>query len=191
MSGRAGGLVIPGPAGAPIGMVPVHDGMIKAELDAGVVAGLGQLLERVALEGGGLDAPIGLVGPEHAEAVVVFGGDDDVFHAGILGQAHPFLGVELHRVELAGELLVLGDGHLGFLEEPFAVVGVAVPLAGGHGIDAPVNEQAEAGLAEPGHALVALGGRFGGLGNEGGGDEGQCGQEERGFHRAAEAQPSC
>ena len=102
------------------------------------------------------------LGAEHAEAVVVLGGDDDVFHAGVLGQAHPLLGVELHRVELAGELLVLRDGHLGLLEEPFAVVGLALPLAGGHGIDAPVNEQPEAGLAEPGHALVARRLGFGG-----------------------------
>ena len=43
--------------------------------------------------------------------------------------------------------------------DPLAVVG-----AGGDGIDAPVNEHAEAGRAPPGHAGVALGGGLIGIG---------------------------
>ena len=146
--------------------MPVHDGMVEAELDAGLAARIGQLFERIALERGGLDAPIGLVRAEHAKAVVVLGGDDDIFHPGVLGEAHPLFGVEPHGVELARELLVLGYRHLGFFEKPLAVIGLAVPLAGGHGINPPMDEQPEPGVAEPGHPLVALGGGFGGLGNE-------------------------
>ena len=40
---------------------------------------------------------------------IVMQGDDDVLHAGILGQQHPLLGIELHRVELGSELGVIGD----------------------------------------------------------------------------------
>jgi len=38
---------------------------------------------------------------------------------------------------------------------------LAVPLAGGDGVEAPVDEHAESGLAPPLHAGVALGGGFG------------------------------
>ena len=162
-------------------MVPVHDRVIEAQLDPRSVARVGQLLERVALERRGFDAPVGLVRAEHAEAIMVLGRDDDVFHPGRFGEADPLL-VELHGVELAGELLVLGNRHLGFLEKPLAVVGLAVPLARRHGINTPMNEQPEPGVMEPGHALVALGGGFSGLGNDGCQQQGQRGQDEQCFH---------
>ncbi len=75
-----------------------------------LLAGVGEFLERVALERRGLDAPIGERGAEHAEAVVMLAGDDDVFHAGVLGGAHPVVGVEFHRIELRHELGVLESG---------------------------------------------------------------------------------
>ena len=45
-----------------------------------------------------------------------------------------------------------------------------------------MNEQPEPGVAEPCHPLVALGGGFGGLGNERRQQQGQSGQEERMFY---------
>ena len=65
--------------------------------------------------------------------------------------------------ELAGELFVLGDGDARAVHDPLADAGdgLAAVLAGGDGVEAPVDEHAEAGVAPPGHACVALGGGFG------------------------------
>ena len=52
-----------------------------------------------------------LAGPE-TESVVMLGGNDQVFHAGGFGHAHPVLGVELGGVELAVELVILVSGDL-------------------------------------------------------------------------------
>ena len=83
-----------------------------------------------------------------------------------LASAHPFVGVELDRVELLGVRAVFGDGDLAAVHDPLADAGdlLAVVGAGGDGIDAPVDEHAEPGLAPPGHAGVALGGRLVGVG---------------------------
>ena len=58
---------------------------------------------------------------------------------------------------------VVGDGDGEVVHDPLAdVVGsLAVPLAGGDGVEAPVNEHAEACFAPPLHAGVALGWSFG------------------------------
>jgi len=105
----------------------------------------------------------------------------------IFGQANPFVGIEFDRVKLGGVLTVIGDGDFAAVHDPlanaldlFALIG-----AGGHGINAPMNEHAEAGLAPPVHARVPLLRRFGGghllgLGVHGGhGSEGQGGQGQR------------
>lgn len=91
---------------------------------------------------------------------MMFAGDDDVFHAGGLGEPDPGAGVELDGVKLVGEAFVLGDGHAGLFEEPLAVVGIALPFAGRHGVNAPVNEQTKASRVEPRHATGLGLGRF-------------------------------
>src|SRR5271165_4607457 len=86
-------------------------------------------------------------------------GDDDVAHAGLLGQCDPLRGVELDRVELRGELFVLRAGEVMGLHYPFTVTQQAV--------DAPVDEHAEARLLEPSARLQIFGGRLiVGLGGE-------------------------
>ena len=61
---------------------------------------------------------------------------------------------------------VFGHGDLAAVHDPLADAGdlLAVVGAGGDGIDAPVDEHAEAGLAPPFHAGVALGGGLVGVG---------------------------
>ena len=61
---------------------------------------------------------------------------------------------------------VLGHRDLAAVHDPLAdaVDLLALVGAGGHGIDAPVDEHAEPGLAPPFHAGVALGGRLVGVG---------------------------
>ncbi len=124
-------------------------------------AGGGQFLQRIALERRGVhDVVRAGLGAVHREAVVMLAGDDDVLHAGVLGHLHPLLGIELHRIELRGQLLVLLDRDLGPVHDPLADAGdlLALPFPGGNGIQPPVDEQAELGLAEPVHPRRLLGG---------------------------------
>src|SRR6516162_3342181 len=68
-------------------------------------------------------------------------GHDDVAHSRLLGERDPLGSVELHWIELRGELLVLRAGKVLCVHHPLAVAEQAV--------DSPVNEHAEAGLLEP------------------------------------------
>ena len=124
-------------------MVPVLGvGVVKAELDALRVTGGLELGDHVAFEGGGIDdVVVADLGVEQGEAVVVFAGDDDIFHAGVFGDLDPLGGAELGRVAGFSELGVFLDGDL---------PGVHVPLAlGDLGVEAPVDEEAEFILIEP------------------------------------------
>ena len=51
---------------------------------------------------------------------MVLAGDDDVFHAGLLGNLHPFVGIVLDRIELLGELAVFGNRNLAAVHDPLA-----------------------------------------------------------------------
>jgi hypothetical protein len=149
-------------------VVPVLGlGMIKAELHALPGAGLGELLERVAAEGRGVDNIVGVgLRVKHREAVVVLGSDHDVAHAGLFGQGHPGFGIELHRIEVFGQGFVLGHRNFGVEHDPLADAGdaLALPFAGRQGVQAPVDEQSEAGIAPPGHFVAAGVGQFGRFG---------------------------
>ncbi len=94
---------------------------------------------------------------------MVLGGDDDVFHAGGFCKGDDVVRGEAGGIELAGEGLVVGDRDGEVVHDPLADVGgaLALPFAGGDGIEAPVDEHAEAGVAPPCHAGVAPGGSFG------------------------------
>src|SRR5579871_6123455 len=138
--------------------------IVEAEFDALLVALFGEFFEGVALEGCGGDDVEGVdLGVEHGEAVVVLGGDDDVLHAGSFGEGDDVVGAEAGGVELGGEGLVVGDGDGEVVHDPLADVGgaLAVPLACGDGVEAPMDEHAEASFAPPLHAGVALGWGFG------------------------------
>src|SRR5208283_2713297 len=54
---RAGGGIIPRPAVAPVRVMPIHDRIVDAETDAGLLAGCRQFGEGIALEGGRGEAP--------------------------------------------------------------------------------------------------------------------------------------
>lgn len=139
-------------------------GVVEAELDSLLAALLGELLEGIAMEGSGGDDVEGIdLGVEHGEAVVMLGGNDDVLHAGSLGEGNDVMRGEAGGVELLCEAFVVGDGDGEIVHDPLTDVGGAltVPLACGDGVEAPVDEHAEAGLAPPGHASVALRGGFG------------------------------
>src|SRR5579859_4723032 len=96
------------------------------------------------------DAVVRGGGVEVAEAVVVFGGEDDVFGAGLFGDARPLVGVEIDGVEGLVER-----------EPPLSLVfGVGVrqwPDQAGVGLGpgAEVDEKSEFGVLP----LVKLAGR--------------------------------
>lgn len=138
--------------------------VVEAELDALLAALLGEFLDGISVEGCGGDDIEGVdLGVEHGEAIVVLGGDDDVLHAGALGERHDVVRGEAGGIELLCEALVVGDGNGEVVHDPFADVSgaLAVPLSGGDGVEAPVDEHAESGIAPPGHACIALSGRLG------------------------------
>ena len=121
-------------------------------------AGVGQLLQHVALERRRVDDVVRAdLRLEHREPVVVLGGDDDVLHARVLRELDPRVGVELDRVELRGELLVLLHRDLRAVHDPLAEAerALPLPLAGGNRVEAPVDEEAVLGLAEPVQPLFA------------------------------------
>ena len=64
--------------------------IIESKLDAVFFAGGGQFLQRIAMKRRRLhDVPRTGFRVEHREAVVMLGGDDDVFHAGVFGESSP------------------------------------------------------------------------------------------------------
>ena len=142
-------------------------------MEAVFAGGLAEGTDDVFAVGRGVDdVPLAGGRGEHGEAVVMLRGDHDVFDAGVFGELGPGVGVVLRGVELFGELAVFGDGNFAFLHDPFADAfhGLVVIEAGGDGVDAPMDEHAEAGVAPPLHAGVALGGSFVGVGLGGGGN---------------------
>ncbi len=135
--------------------------VVEAKLDALFAALFGELTERVALEWRGSDDVEGVdLGVEHGEAVVVLGGDDDVLHASGFREGDDIVCAEAGGIELGRECFVVGDGDGEVVHDPFADVGgaLAVPFACRDGVETPVDEHAEACLAPPLHAGVALGG---------------------------------
>jgi len=139
-----------------VGMVPVHDGIVKAKADAGRLARIRQLFEHVPFERSKFgDIITAHLRVPHRESVVMFGGDDDVLRASLFGQLHPGFGIKLERIELPGVLFVLGGRDVLLVHNPFSG-GAVVALvdAARYGVRSPMDEHAEPGVAPPAHALI-------------------------------------
>ena len=93
---------------------------------------------------------------------MVLGGDDDVFHPGVLRELHPGVSVELGGIELPRELLVLLHRNLGAIHDPLAETErlLAFPFARRNGVKAPVDEHSVLRLFEPGKPRLARFGRI-------------------------------
>jgi hypothetical protein len=144
------------------GVVEVGRGVVEAEGHIFGLGGFDELGHDVFLIGRVGDFVIGVGGVEHAEAVVVFGGEDDVALAGGFGEADEGAGVELFRVEADGQGTVFGFGDAGVLLAHDGPGG----FDAGERIGAPMDEHAELGVVE---AMLALG--LVGVGGEAGGNE--------------------
>ena len=133
------------------GVAPGERGVVEADFEVGVAAGGDVFGEEVAVEGLHGGEGVGVRGVEEAEAFVVAGGEAHPFHAGVVGELCPLVGMVVVGVEVlrgggVGELAVF-FGRDGFVVlDPFA--------AGGDGVKAPVDEHAELGVEEPGEFLV-------------------------------------
>src|SRR5208283_2580916 len=97
------------------------------------------------------------LGVEFTEAVVMPAGEDEVFHAGGLGDGHPSVRIEIGGIEVAVEIVINLDGDLR------AGRPVSAPLAAARPADLgaleadrpPVDEQAKSRLAPPVEPLGA------------------------------------
>ena len=98
-----------GKIAAAVLLVPVEIlRIIQAEFQPVLVAGLGQLGHDIAAKGR-LVHHVVFVHPrmEQREAVVVLAGEHKILHAAALGQANPFVRVEIQRIESLGQRAIL------------------------------------------------------------------------------------
>ena len=137
--------------------MPVHHGMVDAELETLLVACIRQGLEQVLPFRGDCDVPVivHLRGPE-AEPIMMFRGDADIFDPRSLHQAHPFPGIVFRWLPAPGQRAVLGTGNLQILLNPFRTArhGFILPLARQLRIQAPMDEHAKLRIPEPLHAGI-------------------------------------
>ena len=97
---------------------------------------------------------------------MVLGGDHDVLHPGLFGQPDPGIRIVLHRIELGGILAVALYRNFATPHDPLSNARDLLPVIrpGGDGIDTPVDEHTEAGLAPPFHPCIAFFFSFVGIG---------------------------
>lgn len=136
----------------------------KGQVFGGALGGLGELLQRVTGIGSDLHVVIADAAAVDGKAVVMLGSDDDVFGPGGAEEVGPFGGVELDGVELADKFVVLGLRDLKFVTGPL--------MAADDGIGAPMDEDAEFGIAEPASSFGVRNGRGTVLGGSR-----ECGEE--------------
>jgi hypothetical protein len=99
---------------------------------------------------------------------VVLGRDNEVLHAGRLGEPGKLRGVKPDRVQTVGHFTIIRHRDIEALHDPLGFVAgvypVALPLSGEEGIRSPVDEHAELVVAEPRHAVVVGRSEAGGMG---------------------------
>ena len=121
--------------------MPVDERIVETDFDTFGAECLDRLANQVLLVGRVADAIVGVFGGPQTKAVVVLGGDDEIFHARQFGHTGPFFGVEQIGVEVGEVLLVVGNADFFAVADPF--------VAGGQGVQPPVDEHAEAVVGKP------------------------------------------
>ena len=115
-------VVVPGGAGAvfriaqiaaAVLLMPVQIlRIVKAQLHAVFIAGLGQLGDHVAAKGRRVaHIEAAGLGAEQRKALVVLRGDDEIVHAALLRQANPLVGAEVDGIEHGSQPAVFGVGN--------------------------------------------------------------------------------
>ena len=134
-------------------------GIVEPKFESLFLAGVSEFLHDVAAKRSLVDNVVFVVpGTKHGKAVVMFGGDDDVFHAGSFSSPDKLFSVEFDRVELLGVLFVLGDRNFAAAHHPLGAVGelLAFVESAGRGVDSPVHKHAEPCLFPPSHSRFAV-----------------------------------
>ena len=141
-------------AGVPVaGMVHIGLGVVEAEPHPDLGAGFCQLGTYVFAIRGACDLVVGPRRVEHAKAIVVLGGEDNVAHPRLSGHLHPGPGLKVNRVEplWQGKVLGFADGWLLAKGRGRQLRNHNRPRGfdPGDRIGSPVDEQTELGFPEP------------------------------------------
>ena len=124
-----------------IGMVPVDQGIVEADAQPFCAEGVDIRAHQVAAGGRVGRFVVGVLAVEQAEPLVVLRRQDGVFHTGRFRLTRPFFRIEQIGVEVF-EIQVVAVFRDAFVVlDPF--------MAGGHGVQPPVDEHAEAVMREP------------------------------------------
>ena len=106
------------------------------QFDAVALTGVGQFLEHVALEGGGIhNVVVAHLALEHRETVVVARSNRDVARSSILDGTHPLVGIKARGIEPRRQLGILVTVDALIVHHPLAV--------GQHRINTPVDKNAK------------------------------------------------
>ena len=124
-----------------IRMMPVDQRVVEAYMQTLGAERIHVFAYQIAARGGVGALVIGVLAVEHAEALVVLGGQHRVLHAGGFGLARPCARIEQVGIKVLEVLVVLLFRY--------HLAGLNPLVAGGHGVQAPVDEHAEAVAGEP------------------------------------------
>jgi hypothetical protein len=83
-----------------IPVVPVACGIIKPQFDPIFLTGVLEFFNDVTFERAGCYIIISIFAGSHTKPRVMFGGKDNIFHARLFGDFHPFFGIELLGIKL-------------------------------------------------------------------------------------------
>ena len=132
--------------------------VVESEFDAVLLACCRQILHGIVMPRRGIyHIPRASFRIKHRKTIVMFGGDDEVAHAGVFREFDPGIGVEVRGIESAGDLLVIY--RHGNFRHALDMLGVtlirpAIPRSTQHRGNTPMHEHPEACLTPPGNARV-------------------------------------
>ena len=129
-----------------VGVVPVDERVVQANLQTLGAEGLEELGDDVAPEGGFGRFPVGGLRVIQAKAVVVLCGEHGVLHAGLTRGARPGASIEGIRVELIEIRSIQFLGHFLVAANPFS--------ASGDRVQTEMKEKTEAIVQVPFHSFV-------------------------------------
>jgi hypothetical protein len=119
-------------------------------------AGVCQFFHHIPLERSGIHHIEGIcLAVEHSKAIMVLGGENEVFHTCILSQGNPLVRIEVNGIEALGKLGIfrIGDGHEAL--DPLCIVPdpTAPPFTGQQRVKTPMGHHTILGLFEPGSVI--------------------------------------
>ena len=142
-----------GPVTAAVFLVPIEVlGIIEPKFQPVLIAGLGQFRHDVAAKRRGVHHVVLVhLGMEQREPIVVLAGKHKILHAAALGQANPFVRVEIQRIESLGQRAIFRVGDAEIRLNPFRVfaAGLAPVFPGQQRIQSPMRHHAVFCLLEP------------------------------------------